>query len=214
MDGMHTIADLKEKICLICHNESTKYTLYMCKLDGISSFVLICHACDKTFNLIIQSDKHFPTNSITGICCVNCGKGKDKKWIITANASKLAPIFCSNVCEILMKRQKNKYCCYCDKPVTIMQYCRGCGSTSYCSEKCQKKHWETHKNNCKNNATTFRKTLLENNNKHTCYNCFKMSIKEMKQCASCKKIYYCSKACQKEHWKKEHKVQCPLLKTA
>ena len=32
------------------------------------------------------------------------------------------------------------------------------------------------------------------------------------KCAGCKERYYCSRACQKVHWKAGHKAQCPVLK--
>ena len=38
-----------------------------------------------------------------------------------------------------------------------------------------------------------------------CYNCEKEG--ETKQCASCQRAFYCSKTCQKKHWKK-HKQNC------
>jgi hypothetical protein len=31
-------------------------------------------------------------------------------------------------------------------------------------------------------------------------------------CAACKKVYYCSKSCQRNHWKGGHKSQCAKLR--
>ena len=33
----------------------------------------------------------------------------------------------------------------------------------------------------------------------------------MKKCTVCQKIYYCSKECQEEHWRKIHKRQCKFF---
>ena len=34
------------------------------------------------------------------------------------------------------------------------------------------------------------------------------------QCGACHSVVYCSKACQKEHWKSTHKQECKQLKQA
>ncbi|KAL9959780.1 hypothetical protein ACROYT_G033135, partial [Oculina patagonica] len=39
----------------------------------------------------------------------------------------------------------------------------------------------------------------------TCYNCGKKG--DLKRCAGCQHAYYCSKACQKQHWRR-HKPNC------
>ena len=46
--------------------------------------------------------------------------------------------------------------------------------------------------------------------KNYCANCGIASLedKQLKQCARCKAVYYCSKKCQVEHWKAGHKVDC------
>ena len=43
----------------------------------------------------------------------------------------------------------------------------------------------------------------------TCASCGKHS-QDLKRCARCKAVAYCSKECQKKHWK-QHKSVCPLL---
>ncbi|KXJ13382.1 hypothetical protein AC249_AIPGENE11864 [Exaiptasia diaphana] len=32
--------------------------------------------------------------------------------------------------------------------------------------------------------------------------------KDLKKCTGCKKVFYCNRECQKQHWKKEHKLVC------
>ena len=50
-----------------------------------------------------------------------------------------------------------------------------------------------------------------------CSNCLKHkdSNKDMKlfACGDCKKVMYCGRACQKEHWKRIHKHQCKKSST-
>lgn len=46
--------------------------------------------------------------------------------------------------------------------------------------------------------------------KFGCSNCGKMNAK-LNSCSACCIVKYCSKECQKEHWKKVHKEQCTKL---
>ena len=41
-----------------------------------------------------------------------------------------------------------------------------------------------------------------------CGGCGETTFKKMKVCARCKKIHYCSKKCQRKHWKFGHKEIC------
>ena len=52
----------------------------------------------------------------------------------------------------------------------------------------------------------------------TCANCKVFGWKQpepgtspLKRCTGCRKIYYCSKACQEEHWRKVHKKHCKFF---
>jgi len=45
------------------------------------------------------------------------------------------------------------------------------------------------------------------NNCHNCHNPSKDG-KALSKCMGCQKAYYCSKQCQKEHWKSSHKKSC------
>jgi hypothetical protein len=45
----------------------------------------------------------------------------------------------------------------------------------------------------------------------TCSYCQKSSAEKLNQCARCKKQYYCTKECQKKHWK-AHKADCQAVK--
>lgn len=55
--------------------------------------------------------------------------------------------------------------------------------------------------------------LLESPLKGTKNLCAVCQIPATMKCSSCASISYCSKDCQKQHWKL-HKVHCPLLKNA
>jgi len=44
--------------------------------------------------------------------------------------------------------EKNNFCGSCAKKGDNMQVCSGCKSIRYCSQKCQKTHWEHHKKIC------------------------------------------------------------------
>jgi len=43
-----------------------------------------------------------------------------------------------------------------------------------------------------------------------CANCSKMYLNPLRKCARCKVARYCSKECQKAHWKSGHKSVCAL----
>ena len=44
-----------------------------------------------------------------------------------------------------------------------------------------------------------------------CNTRFVKSINQLKKCKRCKLAYYCSRKCQKQHWKLSHRHQCHLL---
>lgn len=45
-----------------------------------------------------------------------------------------------------------------------------------------------------------------------CAECFiKLEKNEIKRCSNCHTVVYCSKECQKKHWKEDHKDKCKLL---
>ena len=64
----------------------------------------------------------------------------------------------------------------------------------------------------------FRVEVLKRNNpvktvnpRFVCANCKKSPSKDeppLKTCGRCNLVQYCSKECQKAHWKRTHKVQC------
>ena len=48
--------------------------------------------------------------------------------------------------------------------------------------------------------------------KSTCKCCSKLlEVKDVKQCAKCKQVVYCSKKCQEIDWKQSHKRECKFL---
>lgn len=49
----------------------------------------------------------------------------------------------------------------------------------------------------------------------SCARCSKNgAFVQMYVCTRCRQVYYCSSACQKDHWKNGHKGQCQVLSQA
>lgn len=47
-----------------------------------------------------------------------------------------------------------------------------------------------------------------------CYHCFapaETSLSELKKCAGCMVVFYCSQSCQRASWRLIHKLECPML---
>lgn len=69
---------------------------------------------------------------------------------------------------------------------------------------------------CFSNKIIQDKKLLRKENKNgmiQCEFCFAKG-NNLSKCGNCKIMYYCSKECQKEHWKKVHKYCCKTLAAA
>ena len=119
----------------------------------------------------------------------------------------------------------NKSCSYCGIQKTELKKCGKCGRVKYCSKECQVKHWKEHKRSCKTpNATA--STAASSSGSHgrsepipstspieeatvhleKCNFCH-IPSKDLKKCANCGQVRYCSRECQKKHWK-EHKTDC------
>ena len=56
------------------------------------------------------------------------------------------------------------------------------------------------------NETVEEKTAASTDGKRRCANCGKV-VSEIKRCADCGKVKYCSRECQRKHWK-IHKLEC------
>ncbi|XP_057300827.1 uncharacterized protein LOC130635505 isoform X1 [Hydractinia symbiolongicarpus] len=95
--------------------------------------------------------------------------------------------------------------------------CVRCKDAFYCTRECQVIHWKNgHKKMCTvreqedENEGKIAELSVENETSNgreslTCYGCF---VKEASfRCSCCKKQIYCSRACQKNHWK-QHKTKC------
>ena len=97
-------------------------------------------------------------------------------------------------------------CEWCKGPAGKM--CPRCRSSFYCSKECQKRHWKgEHRNHCGTRAE-----LKINQSAHPaqvnalCELCNRAAPK---MCSRCTTTYYCTRECQKRHWKLGHKNQCP-----
>lgn len=134
-----------------------------------------------------------------------CGDVEDKVVII---------YYCSIPCEI-RGRKEYTYCCgKCDKVIKKAgtshktPKCGKCRVMRYCSRDCQVADWKEHKEVCNDTIEKRKYPLFKDAARFTCASCFKKSVKELKHCAGCKSVYYCSQACQKADWKLTHKKEC------
>lgn len=81
------------------------------------------------------------------------------------------------------------------------QSCMNCDTVFYCSKACQKEHWKIdHKFIC-------TKFSLKDCSQTCCTN-VETKPNQFQKCGRCGKAYYCSRKCQKDHWKVEHKKCC------
>lgn len=56
-------------------------------------------------------------------------------------------------------------------------------------------------------AVSYLETVGRQTSSHRCFVCRGNGQPNIRACSSCKKVRYCSKACQTKHWR-EHKTQC------
>lgn len=100
--------------------------------------------------------------------------------------------------------------CHAVSPENIMfKKCSECREARYCSRACQKAHWSKHKAEC--TVYKLRALTLSTIGYIHCAKCRAAEADPTKPvysaCSGCLKLFYCSKSCQKAHWK-EHKVRC------
>jgi len=95
--------------------------------------------------------------------------------------------------------------------------CRTCRHTKYCSKKCQKAHFHAgHKTECK--LLEKSKEKLKEMNKNILQPLLdrcsfpqcgrKGETCNLRTCTRCSNAKYCSKECQRKHWKVGHKDKC------
>tara|TARA_R110000822_G_scaffold899_5_gene3921 strand:- start:1870 stop:3597 length:1728 start_codon:yes stop_codon:yes gene_type:complete len=58
--------------------------------------------------------------------------------------------------DALEQNLKTHDCEYCDNECNYQYLCSGCGDTNYCSKKCFKSHWKTHKKDCTGQNNTLK----------------------------------------------------------
>uniref|UniRef100_A0A8W8KZ01 phytol kinase n=1 Tax=Magallana gigas TaxID=29159 RepID=A0A8W8KZ01_MAGGI len=97
-------------------------------------------------------------------------------------------------------------CSFCGQRPTDLLRCSRCKEVCYCSKDCQKGHWrEGHREHCV--AVNNQVLSMGENQGNICSFCGEEAPDSLK-CGRCKEVYYCSKDCQREHWKEGHREQC------
>ena len=95
--------------------------------------------------------------------------------------------------------------------VERLLHCGRCQSKPYCSSRCQREDWATHKPACftaeekKQRRAIKKQTMVK-----ACAVCSKTVAStgaELKSCALCRGVRYCSSECQKSDWS-GHKLTC------
>lgn len=87
-----------------------------------------------------------------------------------------------------------------------LKTCKGCDKQNYCSLECQTADWKTHKTSCTKEKGGAENIAEHNDNSSPiCAHCRSKSTSRV--CKNCSAVFYCSKSCQKSHWKK-HKTSC------
>ena len=120
-------------------------------------------------------------------------------------------------------------CASCDKHIFAAKKCGRCMQVSYCSKKCQVRHWKSHKRQCipavkdhppaRSSHLQCKSKLepskmadsdcscdsLEKQSLPKCAYCQKSSA-NLKKCIKCSSVEYCDRACRRKDWPKHKKV--------
>ena len=96
--------------------------------------------------------------------------------------------------------------CYekdCTKAGTLR--CSKCKKVFYCSKECQRKDWKNnnHARICKPSSSQLDRSIKNSGNANEKIECHEKDCTEAGtlRCSKCKKVYYCSKECQRKDWK-------------
>lgn len=194
--------------CKIDTKNDPKTINILYKLDGKETTAYICQSnnCMLQFQRWIYHHKHCICEAckgyITGLGCLKCANriGQNAKWEINSfidnDKKPTLQLFCSIKCRD--SASAAAICGVCGNTKSDI-ICGQCKIVRYCSQECEKKDAERHKQFCQTITMRFY-----------CTNCKKKSQTELSHCARCHKVYYCSPACQREHWKKGHKKECKM----
>ena len=102
-------------------------------------------------------------------------------------------------------------CYQCRMASPHMLRCGQCRVAHYCSKDCQREHWKEHKVHCQHTMANNPDNAPAPTIPSYCENCDKfLETLHPLLCSRCKNSIYCSRECQKEHWK-EHKRRCNTI---
>ncbi|XP_034299519.2 uncharacterized protein [Magallana gigas] len=97
-------------------------------------------------------------------------------------------------------------CSFCGQRSTNLLRCSRCKEVYYCSKDCQRGHWkEGHRKHCV--AVNNQVPSMGENQGNVCSFCEEESP-DLLKCSRCKEVYYCSKDCQRGHWREGHREDC------
>ncbi|GAB1605295.1 hypothetical protein Ahia01_000811300, partial [Argonauta hians] len=104
------------------------------------------------------------------------------------------------------KEAPGAHCAVCQKSDVELKKCTQCSKIWYCSKKCQRADWKNHKTSCQSDKPKDGTNTNKEASGAHCARCQRSDV-ELKKCAQCSKIWYCSKTCRRADWK-NHKTSC------
>lgn len=189
------------RLCLVDHTELALYSLTQdggngCRVGFARHIYAVTHGRELDGRLVrLVEVYHKDHNNLSKRSDFQRNHGFATALVLSDNDEDVTKDYTdikkNNTMTMTTNFYGNHECALCGKKITEHKVCSSCRKVYYCDNKCQIKHWPTHRELCQKGSFIFEEDMITNNTK-TCFLCENSQsahLKEMRYQPCCGVVY-------------------------